>query len=210
MLGKLILTRHGESVMNARGVWTGITDAPLTDKGRRQAAQMGEAIADVIPSAGFSSALIRAQDTLKIALAAIKLDIPLEFTPALNERDYGDLTGLNKWDVQKKYGNEKFTQWRRSWNYPVPGGETLENVSSRSLPYFEQHILPLLTTGKTVIITAHGNTLRALIKNFDNIDDKSVESLEIPFGQIVLYDFDANGSPGNKSIRQIETTPTNA
>jgi 2,3-bisphosphoglycerate-dependent phosphoglycerate mutase len=210
MPGRLILTRHGESEFNAKSLWTGTWDIPLTDKGRAQAQLMGEALSDFRPDAGFASALMRAQETLKLMLAANHWDIPVHHSHVLNERDYGELTGLNKWDVEAKYGADQFARWRRSWDAPVPGGETLKDVSDRALPYFEQHILPLLTSGQTVILTAHGNTLRALLKHFDGVDDVAVEHLEVPFGQLIIYSFDDKGRSTGKQIRQIDTTPTPA
>jgi 2,3-bisphosphoglycerate-dependent phosphoglycerate mutase len=210
MSGRLILTRHGESDFNAKSLWTGTWDIPLTDKGRQQARLMGETLADLPPDAAFSSALIRAQETLKLILAANHWDVPVHHSHLLNERDYGELTGLNKWEVEAKYGSDQFTKWRRGWDEPVPGGETLKDVYSRALPYFDEHILPLLQQSQTVILTAHGNTLRALIKHFDGLGDDGVEHLEVSFGQLVLYEFDNDGRPSGKNIRQIDTTPTPA
>lgn len=206
----LILSRHGESEFNAKSLWTGIWDIPLTEKGEGQARQMGEALADFKPAVGFASALIRAQNTLKLILRTNNWDIPVHHAHQLNERDYGDLTGLNKWEVEEKYGKEQFAKWRRGWNEPVPGGETLKDVYERAVPYFSEHILPELKSGKTVIVTAHGNTLRALGKHLDGLSDAEVEHLEIPFGQLLIYEFDANGNVSGKTIRQIDTTPTNA
>jgi 2,3-bisphosphoglycerate-dependent phosphoglycerate mutase len=207
---QLVLSRHGESEFNAKSLWTGIWDIPLTDKGRAQAVQMGESMADLKPDVAFTSALIRAQDTLKLILRQNHWDIPVHQSHLLNERDYGELTGLNKWEVETKYGKEQFTKWRRGWDEPVPGGETLKDVYSRSVPYFEEHIRPLLAAGQSALITAHGNTLRALIKYFDEINDHDVESLEMPFGQLIVYEFDADLSVVSKEIRQIDTTPTPA
>jgi 2,3-bisphosphoglycerate-dependent phosphoglycerate mutase len=207
---QLVLSRHGESEFNAKSLWTGIWDIPLTDKGRAQAVQMGESMADLKPDVAFTSALIRAQDTLKLILRQNHWDIPVHQSHLLNERDYGELTGLNKWEVETKYGKEQFTKWRRGWDEPVPGGETLKDVYSRSVPYFEEHIRPLLAAGQSALITAHGNTLRALIKYFDEINDHDVESLEMPFGQLIVYEFDADMSVVSKEIRQIDTTPTPA
>ncbi|HVQ44839.1 MAG TPA: 2,3-bisphosphoglycerate-dependent phosphoglycerate mutase [Candidatus Saccharimonadia bacterium] len=210
MPGTLILARHGESEFNAKGLWTGIWDIPLTDKGRGQAKQMGEALADLKPSVAFTSALIRAQETLKLMLAANDWDIPTHQAHQLNERDYGKLTGLNKWEVEKQYGEEQFTKWRRGWDFPVPGGETLKDVQARALPYFQTHIVPLLEAGQTVLVSAHGNSLRALMKYLDDTSDKGVEQLEIHFGEIVIYTFDQSGHPSDKTIRKITTQPTNA
>ncbi len=207
MAGKLILSRHGESEFNAKSLWTGIWDIPLTDKGRHEATLMGEALADLKPDIAYTSALIRAQDTLRIILRTNSWDIPVHQVHQLNERDYGELTGLNKWEVQEKYGDDQFTLWRRGWDEPVPGGETLKDVYARSTTYFNEHILHQLTGGKTVLVTAHGNTLRALIKYLDHLDDKAVESLEMPFGQLIIYEFDDNGIVKSKVIRKIDTTP---
>ncbi len=137
-------------------------------------------------------------------------DIPVHQAHQLNERDYGDLTGLNKWEVQEKYGDAKFTKWRRGWDFPVPGGETLKDVHARAIPYFTEHILPLLKAGQTVLITAHGNSLRALIKHLDQIDDAGVEHLEMPFGNVLIYSFNSDGRVTGKEDRQIDTTPTPA
>ena len=210
MSGKLILTRHGESEFNAKSLWTGQWDIPLTEKGKAQARLMGEALVDTKPDIAFTSSLIRAQETLKIILHTNHWAIPVHESHFLNERDYGNLTGLNKWEVEAKYGKEQFSKWRRGWDEPVPGGETLKDVSIRCLPYFDKTILPHLNHNENVIITAHGNTLRALIKYFDALDNLAVENLEVPFGQIISYDFSADLGPSNKVITQIKTTLTNA
>ncbi len=208
--GTLVLIRHGESEYNARGVWTGLTDTPLTEKGRGQAKLMAEALADLHPDAAFASALIRAQDTLDIMIKTAGWDVPVEHAAALNERDYGDLTALNKWEVQKQYGDEQFNRWRRGWDDPVPGGETLKDTSARAVPYFEEHILPLAKAGQTVVVSAHGNSLRALIKHLDHISDADVAGVEIRFGEIVMYTIGSAGHVEDKTIRKIDTEPTNA
>jgi 2,3-bisphosphoglycerate-dependent phosphoglycerate mutase len=206
-LGKLILSRHGESVFNARSLWTGIWDVPLTKKGRHEATLMGEALAGLSPDEAYSSALLRARDTLKIILRTNNWHIPLHISRQLNERDYGELTGLNKWEVEKKYGDSQFSRWRRGWDAPVPDGETLKDVYNRAIPYFQTHILPSLMTGKTVLVTAHGNTLRALIKYLDDLSDDAVEKLEMPFGELLIYDFNEQGKVTKREkIIHIKTT----
>ena len=206
-IGKLVLSRHGESEFNAKSLWTGIWDIPLTDKGRQEAKLMGEALADIRPDVAYTSALIRAQATLHIILDTNGWDVPVHKAHQLNERDYGELTGLNKWEVQEKYGDAQFSLWRRGWDEPVPGGETLKDVFARSTEYFNEHIVPQLATGKTILVTAHGNTLRALIKYLDKLDNQAVESLEMQFGQLLVYDFDEKGHVIAKAIRQIDVTP---
>jgi 2,3-bisphosphoglycerate-dependent phosphoglycerate mutase len=205
-MGKLILSRHGESEFNAKSLWTGIWDIPLTRKGRHDAETMAQALAKFAPDTAYTSGLIRASDTLKIILHANGWKIPVHHTRQFNERDYGQLTGLNKWEVENKYGQDQFTRWRRGWNEPVPDGETLKDVYARAVPYFEKYIEPQLRSGQTVLITAHGNALRALIKYLDKLSDKAVESLEMPFGELLVYDFNGQGSVTAKNIIHVPTT----
>jgi 2,3-bisphosphoglycerate-dependent phosphoglycerate mutase len=209
-VARLILTRHGESEFNAKSLWTGIWNVPLTDKGHEQAVQMGRALSDLKPDVGYSSALIRAEDTLKLIVQTNHWSIPIHHVHQFNERNYGNLTGMNKWDVEEKYGRDQFLRWRRGWDEPVPGGETLKDVYNRTVPYFTGHILPELVAGKSVIITAHGNSLRTLIKYLDGISDAGVESLEMIFGEVILYEFGDADRPLAKEIRQIDTNPTPA
>ncbi len=206
MATQLILARHGESEFNAKSLWTGQWDVPLTTKGRHEATLMGQLIADLTPAIAFSSALSRAQDTLGIILSTNHWHLSVHRSQALNERDYGDLTGLNKWEVEDKYGQIQFQRWRRGWNEPIPGGETLKDVYERAVPYYEHHILPELAAGHSVLLVAHGNTLRALIKYLDHLSDNEVELLEMPFGEIIVYTCDAAGQPTGKKVRHIEST----
>lgn len=206
-MSHLVLVRHGESEFNAKSLWTGIWDIPLTDKGRHEAALMAESMTDLQPGVAFTSDLIRAQDTLKIILHANKwFHVPVHHSKQLNERDYGDLTGLNKWEVEQKYGKQQFQNWRRGWNEPVPGGETLKDVYDRAIPYFNEHILPELKAGRNVLVAAHGNTLRALMKYLEGLSDEEVPHLEMPFGDILVYDFGHAGTITAKDRRQITTT----
>ncbi|HSX01948.1 MAG TPA: 2,3-diphosphoglycerate-dependent phosphoglycerate mutase [Candidatus Saccharimonadia bacterium] len=200
---QLILARHGESEFNAKSLWTGIWDVPLTAKGRRDAALMAAVIHDLPIDVAFTSGLSRAQDTLAIILRDNHWIVPVHRSVALNERDYGQLTGLNKWEVEAKYGRPQFQRWRRGWNEPVPGGETLKDVSARAIPYYQEHIAPELQAGHNVLLVAHGNTLRALIKHLDLLSDEAVEQLEMPFGEIIVYDMSPDGRPTVKHVRQI-------
>lgn len=206
-MSHLVLVRHGESEFNAKSLWTGIWDIPLTDKGRHEAALMADAMTELRPDVAFSSDLMRAQDTLKIILHVNKWShAPVHHSKKLNERDYGELTGMNKWEVEQKYGEQQFQNWRRGWDEPVPGGETLKDVYERAVPYFNEHILPELKAGHNVLVAAHGNTLRALIKYLEGLSDEEVPHLEMPFGDILIYEFGRAGTILSKDHRQIHTT----
>lgn len=199
----LILARHGESEFNAKALWTGIWDVPLTDKGRQDAALMAHVVTDLPPQVAFTSALTRARDTLDIILHTNNWRPAVHTSAALNERDYGELTGMNKWDVEKRYGETQFQAWRRGWDTPVPGGETLKAVYERAIPYLKGHILPELADNKTVLVVAHGNTLRAVMKYLDKLSDEAVQSLEMPFGQIIIYQWQPDGILSHKEVRRI-------
>jgi 2,3-bisphosphoglycerate-dependent phosphoglycerate mutase len=201
----LILTRHGESQFNAKSLWTGTWDVPLTKKGRHEATLMARAVKDVKPAVAYTSALSRATETLTIILATNRWKPKVAADAALNERDYGDLTGMNKWAVEEQHGEAQFNKWRRGWDEPVPGGETLKDVYARAVPYFKKHALSDLEHGKNVLITAHGNTLRALIKYLDKLTDDQVQNLEMPFGQVLVYAFDDKGHLTGKDTRHIDS-----
>lgn len=203
----LVLTRHGESQFNAKSLWTGIWDVPLTEKGKHEAVLMAHAVKDIKPHFAYTSKLSRAADTLDIILKTNRWKPSVQTARELNERDYGDLTGMNKWAVEERYGKEQFLKWRRGWDESVPGGETLKDVSARAIPYFRRHILPDLKRGNNTLVTAHGNTLRALIKHLDNLSDKAVQDLEMPFGQVIIYTLSRHGDVESKIIRHIMTTP---
>jgi 2,3-bisphosphoglycerate-dependent phosphoglycerate mutase len=198
----LALVRHGESEWNTLGLWTGWRDVALTEKGHAEARQAAEALDGIKLDVAYTSKLQRARQTLDDVTATLGIrDLPVIEDAALNERDYGDLTAKNKWDVQKEYGEEQFLKWRRSWDYPVPGGETLKDVYARVAPYYDQHILPDLKAGKNVIVAAHGNSLRALVKHLENIPDDEIASLEIGTGEVYLYEVDPTGKIISKTIR---------
>lgn len=198
----LALVRHGESEWNAKGLWTGWTDVPLSEKGHTDAKKAGIQLKDIHFNLAYTSALLRAIQTLEeIKKAKGQSKIPTVSHKALNERDYGDLTGKNKWEIKKEFGEEQFMKWRRSWDSPLPNGEALKDVYERVLPYYKEIILPKLKSGKNIIIAAHGNSLRALVKYLDNISDDDISKLEIPVGQVILYQIDEDGKVVNKEIR---------
>lgn len=198
----LILVRHGESEWNAEGLWTGWHDASLDEKGKEQARKAGEAIKDIPIVITFVSALLRAQETLDIIKRTLDLSNTPTFTSeALNERDYGSLTGKNKWDIEKEFGEEQFLKWRRGWDNPPPHGESLEDVYERVIPYYEEYILPFLKEGKNVLVSAHGNSLRSLIKYLEHLSDEAVEHIEVATGEVYVYQLDQAGKVLHKEIR---------
>lgn len=193
-MARLVLLRHGESQWNLENRFTGWVDVPLSPKGIEEAKSAGEKLRDVRFNRAFTSVLTRANETLRIVLETIgQTDIPIEKDKALNERMYGELQGLNKAETAKKYGDEQVKIWRRSYDVKPPGGESLKDTAERALPYYEQMIKPHLLKGDTIIIAAHGNSLRALVMELDQLSKAEVLELNIPTGVPLLYEFDANG-----------------
>jgi 2,3-bisphosphoglycerate-dependent phosphoglycerate mutase len=217
----LVLLRHGESDWNALNLFTGWVDVGLTEKGRAEAVRSGELIAehDLLPDVLYTSLLRRAITTADLALdKADRLWIPVRRSWRLNERHYGALQGLDKAETRARYGEEQFMTWRRSYDTPPPpiekgseysqdadpryanigGGpltECLADVVARFLPYFTDVIVPELRTGKTVLIAAHGNSLRALVKYLDRMSDEEIVGLNIPTGIPLRYDLDDDMRP---------------
>lgn len=202
-MAKLVLVRHGKSEWNEKGLWTGWRDIPLAPKGIEEAQTTGEQLKDIHFDCAYTSALMRAQQTLSEILRVINQTPPITNDKALNERDYGDYTEKNKWDIQKELGEEEFQRIRRSWDYPPPNGESLKMVYERVIPYFEAEILPHLKEGKNIIIAAHGNSLRALVKYLENISEDDIAMLEIGTGEAYIYDLDSEGKVTNKEIRGV-------
>lgn len=201
----LVLVRHTESTWNDVDAWTGITDISLSKKGFENAKKIGQFIQDISFDVAYTSLLRRAQETLtEIKLKIGRGDLPVIADPALNERDYGDLTGKNKLEVEKIYGEEQYSKWRRSWDYPVPNGETLKDVYERVAPFYKEKILPQLQNGKNILIVAHGNSLRALIKYLENIPDNEIPHLELAFGEIYIYQIDSDGKIISKEIKSSD------
>jgi len=198
----LVLVRHGQSKWNALGLWTGHRDIELTDQGREEARRAVEHLKDIPLHKAHTSKLIRAKQTLeKIKQALGQTELETVEHEALNERDYGDYTGKNKWEIADQLGEEEFTKLRRNWDHPVPGGETLKDVHARVLPYYEHEILKDLKEGKNVIVAAHGNSLRALMKHLDNQPEDKVHELEIGTGEVLVYEISQDGTVLGKEIR---------
>ena len=220
---KLILVRHGRSQWNLENRFTGWWDVNLTDQGVAEATAAGALMKDkgVLPTACFTSLQTRAIKTLNLALEEMgRLWLPVTKDWHLNERHYGALTGLDKQETRDRHGDEQVHIWRRSFDVPpppmepgsefdlsgdpryagidIPRTESLKLTIERVLPYWESAILPVLANGETVIISAHGNSLRALVKHLSNISDADITGLEIPTGQPIIYDFDQDMVPGER------------
>lgn len=193
----LILVRHGQSVWNLENRFTGWTDVDLSTKGVEEARLAGQKLIHYQFDAAFTSALIRARHTLEIILAeSARSDIPVFADKALNERNYGDLQGLNKEETRKQYGDAQFNSWRRSYAEAPPHGESLKDTACRVLPYYKNEIEPLLRYDKTVLLVAHGNSLRALMMYLEKLSPAEIEETEIATGVPRIYTFDAQLSPG--------------
>lgn len=219
----LILVRHGQSQWNLENRFTGWWDVDLTEKGVAEAKAAGALMAEkgVLPTAAFTSFQTRAIKTLNLALEeAGRLWLPVTKDWRLNERHYGGLTGLNKQETRDKHGDDQVHIWRRSFDVPppemesgseydltkdpryagidIPNTESLKLTIERVLPYWESDVLPVLASGETVIISAHGNSLRALVKHLSGISDDDITGLEIPTGQPIIYEFDDAMQPGER------------
>jgi len=187
----LVLLRHGESQWNLENRFTGWVDVGLTDKGREEARRAGEKLRGIRFHCAYTSVLRRAADTLAIVLDVIgQANIPIDRDQALNERHYGDLQGLNKAETAKKFGDEQVHIWRRSYDVAPPGGESLKDTAARTLPYFERKIVPDLRAGKNVLVAAHGNSLRSIVMQLDQLTREQVLELNLATGVPLVYEFD--------------------
>jgi 2,3-bisphosphoglycerate-dependent phosphoglycerate mutase len=200
----LALIRHGQSEWNALGLWTGLRDISLNDIGREEARHAAESIASIPFQVAFTSELRRAHETLdEILQATGNQGVPIFHDRALNERDYGDLTAKNKWEVRDQYGEEQFLLWRRSWDTAPPNGESLKDVYARVVPYYESQIVPRLRAGENVLVVAHGNSLRALVKYLESIGDDDIADVELGTAEVYLYEVDQAGKVVSKEIRAV-------
>jgi 2,3-bisphosphoglycerate-dependent phosphoglycerate mutase len=196
MDGILVLVRHGESEWNKLNLFTGWRDVDLSDKGVEEARRAGTLLKSegLRFDLGFTSALKRAQRTLDLILQETgQTDLRIVRDQALNERDYGDLVGMNKDDARQRWGEEQVHIWRRSYDIPPPGGESLRDTAARVLPYYEAEILPEVKAGKSVIVAAHGNSLRALVMALDKLSQKEVLQLNLATGVPLLYRVNGGG-----------------
>lgn len=211
--GKLVLARHSESEWNATGQWSGITDVHLTDKGFHEAVLMARALQSLaVPvDIAYCSQQIRTRETLEGMLnASQQFEVDIVPEAAVNERDYGEYTGKNKWEMKELLGEDEFNAIRRGWDVPIPSGETLKQVYERVLPFYLNTVLPLLKQGKNVLLVAHGNSIRSLIKYLESLSDEQISDLEMLFGEILVYDVDADGHKMSKSSAKIDSPPPKA
>ena len=193
-MARLILLRHGESQWNLENRFTGWVDVPLSPRGIQEAKDAGEKLRSFTFDRAFTSVLARANETLRLVLDIIgQTAIPIEKDKALNERMYGELQGLNKAETAKKYGEAQVKIWRRSYDVRPPGGESLKDTAERVLPYYERTIKPYVLKGDTILVAAHGNSLRALIMELEQLSREQVLELNVPTGAPLLYELDKTG-----------------
>jgi 2,3-bisphosphoglycerate-dependent phosphoglycerate mutase len=217
-MNRLVIIRHGESVWNKENIFTGWIDVPLSKKGINQAKKAGTILKEkgFVFDLGFTSILQRAYNTLDLLLEKMKLSIPVEKSWRLNERHYGELQGMNKDEMREKFGKDQVELWRRSYNIKppikkerkfkyeeikegeIPLTESLKDTEDRLLPYWQERIIPMIKKRKKVIISAHGNSIRAIIKNLENISEEKIAKLEIPIGIPLVYELDDNLKVINK------------
>lgn len=229
-MSKLILTRHGQSIWNAKNKFTGWVDVPLGEQGRAEATIASCKLRDYRVRVCFTSMLFRAIETAIIILTEVdeicdgripiikhdvddedwhgwdkyngdpERELPVYTVPVLGERYYGDLQGLNKAETAAKFGQDQVHLWRRSYNTPPPGGESLEDTVKRTLPFFCDRVLKHLMAGDNVLIAAHGNSLRSIIKQLENLSEEEIVKVELGTGVPIVYDIDAQGQVTSKVI----------
>ena len=198
--GKLVLVRHGLSVYNDQNRFTGWKDVNLNQQGINEAKQAVSILKNYEFDMAFTSDLVRAQDTLSIILEGIGQDkIPIKKDSALNERNYGDLIGQNKSEAAEEFGAEQVHIWRRSYDVPPPGGESLKDTAERVIPYLENVIMPNVTDGKNIIVSAHGNSIRAIVMSLQNYTPEQILKTEIGWCEPWVFHFD-NGNVTNLEI----------
>ena len=186
----LILVRHGESEWNLKNLFTGWKNPDLTEKGISEAKAAGQRLkaAGFVPDYCFTSGLKRAQHTLDLILSEMGIvNMTITRNQALNERDYGDLSGLNKDDARKKWGEEQVHVWRRSYDVPPPGGESLKDTAARTLPYYDSTIRPMVCAGETILVAAHGNSLRSMVMAIEGLTSEQILKRELATGEPVIY-----------------------
>ena len=209
--GKLILVRHGLSVYNDQNRFTGWKDVDLNEQGINEAKQAVNLLEEINFDMAFTSKLKRANDTLDIILKGIEQDIPIEKDLALNERDYGDLVGQNKAEAAKEFGDEQVQIWRRSYDIPPPGGESLKDTADRVIPYLNEKILPEVYSGKNIIVSAHGNSIRAIVMALKKFTPEEILKTEIGWCEPWIFEFEKEklinleikARPNSKSMSKL-------
>lgn len=196
----LVLVRHGQSEWNLKNLFTGWKNPDLTDQGVEEARTAGQKLKDMKLAfdEAYTSDLLRAQRTLDLMQEEMGTDLPVTRDQALNERDYGDLTGKNKDQARQEFGEEQVHIWRRSYDVPPPGGESLKMTAERVLPYFDAEILPKVLEGKRILVSAHGNSLRALIMKLEGLSGEEIVKRELGTGAPIIYRLDEEGGIAEK------------
>ena len=191
-MARLILVRHGQSVWNASNRFTGWTDVGLSEQGVEEAEDAGRQLSEIRIDVVHTSDLVRAQRTAEIIMRHNEAseDVPTNYDWRLNERHYGALQGLNKTETAEQHGAEQVHIWRRSFDVAPPEGESLEMTAERTIPYFTEEIVPDLVSGKNVLVSAHGNSLRSIVMHIDEISSEDIVSLEIPTGEPIHYSYE--------------------
>ncbi|MCE4623469.1 MAG: 2,3-bisphosphoglycerate-dependent phosphoglycerate mutase [Caldisphaeraceae archaeon] len=197
----LCLLRHGESLWNKENRFTGWVDVPLTEKGRQEAIRAGFLLKDYKFDVAYTSVLQRAIETLDLVLMVLGYKIPVIKDWRLNERNYGDLQGLNKAETARKYGDEQVRIWRRSYRVKPPNGESLEDTQKRTIPFFKNAIAMDLKYQKNVLVVAHGNSLRSIVMYIENISEDVIPKVEIPTGQPIIYETEWDSSKDKLLIK---------
>ncbi len=191
---QMVLLRHGESQWNLENRFTGWVDVPLSPRGEQEAKEAGQKLQTFRFNHAFTSVLTRAIKTLEFVLEVIgQTDLQVVKHQALNERKYGELQGLNKAETVEKYGDHQVKLWRRSYDVRPPGGESLQDTAERVIPYYQEKIWPILSQGESILVVAHGNSLRALVMHLDQLSREEVLELNIPTGAPLLYELDDEG-----------------
>ncbi len=214
-MGTLVLIRHGQSQWNLDNRFTGWVDVPLSDEGREEARRGAQLIRHLRFDGAFTSALQRAQETLTIVLKSLgQSNIPIERAQALNERHYGALQGLNKAETAKRYGEQQVKMWRRSYDIAPPRdktelnpegiSESLKDTAARTLPYFHSKIMPLVKAGQTIVVAAHGNSLRSIVMDLDHLTKEQVLELNIATGAPIIYEIDKTGKVLRKNVTKLD------
>ncbi len=198
----LTLVRHGQSLWNLENRFTGWVDVPLTEQGEAEARRAGERLraSGIGVDVAYTSALLRAQETLRLLSETAGLTVPVIRDPALNERHYGDLQGLDKAATAERYGDEQVHIWRRSFATPPPNGESLKDTAERTLPFFERAVLGDIRQGKDVLVVAHGNSNRAIVMRLDQLAEDEVPGLELATGVPLVYELETDGTVVSKQV----------
>lgn len=198
--GRLVIVRHGQSLWNLENRFTGWIDVPLTDTGRQEARRCAYLLREFHFDVAYTSTLCRASETLTTILVVLGQQPPVIRDPALNERHYGDLQGLDKRDVATRLGADQVARWRRSYHEAPPGGESLEMAARRTLPFFERAIVGDLQRGKTVLVVAHGNSLRSIIMKLEALSPEQIMAVELETGVPIAYDMTRDGAVLEKRV----------